>query len=231
MSHAKQDGAVHVVDNGFSKGWLLAILVLLVAQVAFIKLITRENATITAPLPSAELDDQGRAIVFLGDLQLHVPEHLWWSSGPPRNMVRDYIPLLMCWQDETTSFGVACPRHADIRIFVLYGGSTLYFPYTDAHENLISRTKTYVGPIESEIEGVNIYRHATRGFALAYALTTIDPSGRFPYTYCNPLYCTVRARVHAQVYVHYSFNKELVANWPQIHAGVREAAVSMIPDQ
>jgi len=226
VSHRKPDGAVHLVKNRLSKGWLLAVLVILLAQAAFIKIITTEK--VPAPLPSAELDDQGRAIIFLGDLKLHIPEHHWGRSSPPRKTEREYFPLLLCWQNGLTPWTRECPRHAIVKPFLLAWPATSY-PYTgDANKHLERRTNTRDGPFDSEIEGVIFYRHPTSGFKTSYALTTIDQSGIFPFVSCN-FDCRVQTRVHTQLHIQYHFDKELIANWPQIHYEIRGIAESMIP--
>ena len=217
-------------NNGFSKGWFLTILFLVIAQAAFVRIISSEKPPRIESLPRVELDPQGRAITFVGDIQLHVPEHLW-GSRPLHKIERDYLPLPLCWQEDTINTTPGCPSSAGIRTFVLPVAGAVDFPLTDGIEVLERRTRTYVGPIGGEIEGVNIYRHPTGGFAHAYALTAIDPSGRYPFASCNSLYCTVRFRVHPQVSVQYDFGRPLIGDWPQIHAGVREAVESMIPGQ
>ena len=218
-----------MADNRLSKGWLLAILILLIAQVAFIKIITSENAPIAEPLPSVEFDDQGRAITMLGDIQLHIPKHLWGSRPHPK-MERDHIEFAVCWQNELTRFTLDCPRDAAIRIFLSFRRSSSY-PYPgDAQEHLENISKHRDGPFEGEIEGVNIYRNSTTGFVTSYALTEIDPSGLIPFVSCSYV-CKVQTSFHAQVHVQYHFNTRLIASWPQIHEGIRDTLESMIPGE
>lgn len=230
MPHAEPKEAVYVADNGLSKGWLLAIVGLVIAQVAFIKLLVGKPAPVSVPAASIELDENGRAITMLGDIELHVPKLLWRSSAPLPKREQDSIQLSLCWENALTKFSLDCPKDADIKIFMSSRTSSTY-PYTvDAQEHLENRTNLSEGPFESEINGVNVYRHAREGFATGYALTTIDPSGIFPFASCN-LYCSVQTQIHAQVHVQYQFDSGLITSWPEIHKGIRDTLESMIPGE
>jgi hypothetical protein len=74
--HPEPDETVHTANDGFSKGWLLAILGILIAQAVFVMIITNEDAPRTemeganTPL----IDEQGRNIILVGEVELRTPD-------------------------------------------------------------------------------------------------------------------------------------------------------------
>ena len=74
--HPEPDETVHMANDGFSKGWLLAILGLLIAQAVFVKIITSEDAprTETEGANTPLVDEQGRNIILVGEVELRTPD-------------------------------------------------------------------------------------------------------------------------------------------------------------
>ncbi len=216
MSHAESNGAVHVANNGFSKGWLLTILVLLIAQAAFIKIITTENAPQTEMegANTPVFDEQGRFIIFVGEVEVRIPDEvLDWTHRP----VNPYkiLSLTFCWPDIQT-YSHCADYKSRLRVHLQAQSSSHEFPFNDGDSALAHNTERYGEPIEMANPLVKKYEIKPGSSAAYYVIMRLRESGRFPLARCNGSSCKVSFTPQPGLRVSYEFWRSHIDDWQSI---------------
>ena len=216
MSHTEPDGAVHVANNGFSKGWLLAILVILIAQAAFIKIITTEDAPQTEMegTNSPAYDEQGRYIIFVGGVELRVPDEvLDWTHKPVNPY--EILSLTFCWPDVQT-YSLCADYKSRLRVHLQARPSTHEFPFNDGDSILARNTESYSEPLETANQLVRKYELKPGSSATYFVIARLRDSGRYPTALCGGSSCKVNFTPQPGLLVTYDFWQSHIDDWQNI---------------
>ena len=205
-----------MADNGFSQGWLVAVLVLLVAQAAFIKIITNENApqTVTEGANSPVIDEQGRNIIFVGEVELRIPDevrHLTYRPVKPYEI----FELGFCWPSVQTNDQCADYK-SRLRVHLQARSSSQKFPFTDGDSVLALNTEPYGEPVEMANPLVKKYEIKPGSNAANYVITHFRESGHYPLAHCNGSSFKVSFSARPGLRVTYEFWQSHIDDWQNI---------------
>lgn len=205
-----------MADHGFSKGWLLAIVVLLIAQAIFIKKIATDEA------PQTEMDDgytpvydeQGRYIIFVGEVELRIPDEvLDWTQRPVNPY--EIFSLTFCWPEVETYN--TCPDYKSrLRVHLQAQSMSHEFPFNDGDSVIARNTKSYGEPIEMANPLVEKYEIKPGSSAAYYVITRLRESGHFPSAGCDGSSCKVSFTPQRGLQVTYEFWQSHIDDWQNI---------------
>ncbi len=205
-----------MADKGFSKGWLIAVLALLIAQAAAIKIMTAERASLSDLEAGSTpiYDEQGRYIIVVGDVELRVPDDVLDWMSPPNNPY-EILSLTFCWPD-TQTYNYCADSQSRIRVHLQGQPSSQDFPFADGNSVLARNTESYGEPIETTNPLVKKYEIKPGSGAASYVIMRMRESGHYPIARCDGLTCGVAFTASPGLRVTYDFWQTHIDDWQGI---------------
>lgn len=184
-------------------------------------------------LKCTEFDEEGRAIVMLGELPLHIPKNVVQAGRPTLAKMRD-LQFGICWHNQML-FGWCSGVENVVSIRLSRIDEPIEYPLSDALEHLSQQTNDFGEPIESEFHGVYEHPRSENGKIRKYSLKELDNSGRYPVATCDHFAqyygCKVNFVQHPQIRAEYRFHVAHLTDWPTIHSSVRDLLESFVVTQ
>lgn len=214
-----------------AKTWVLVCLSAIVAVFSLMSCVdqgsdssTSTKAVDTSANEAAEppVDEQGRWIVMLGEVELHVPKDT--RSQPPDTKPYEIYPAALCLREQD---GLAdCFDLRDrIRIFLM--ARPLGTPPPKCNMDRDYSDGALEGPFPTANAEVELFKTAS-GTTRRYVYRKPGETCRIPTTPCNAVNCIVRFTPHPGVSVRYEFSEDAIGQWPAIHQRVLRHATSFI---
>jgi hypothetical protein len=207
---------VHVANNGFSKGWILAIVAILIAQAAFIRIITTENA------PQIEIeganapvyDEQNRYIIFVGEVEMRIPDEvLDWTQRPVNPY--EILSLTFCWP-EVETYNTCADYKSRVRVHLQAQPSSHEFPFNNGDSVIARIAERYGEPVEMANPLVSKYEIKPGSNAANYVIWRLRESGHYPLAGCDGSTCKVNFTPQPGLRVTYEFWQSHIDDWQNI---------------
>jgi len=164
----------------------------------------------TAPI----YDEQGRYIIFVGEVELRIPDEvLDWTHRPVNPY--EILSLTFCWPDVQT-YNHCTDYKSRLRVHLQVRSSSHQFPFTDSDSALVSNTQLYGEPIEVANLQVKKYESRPGSNVARYVITRLRNSGRFPLADCDGATCSVSFAARSDLLVTYKFWQSHIDDWQRI---------------
>lgn len=179
---------------------------------------TTANTTVANADPAQEpaVDDEGRWIVALGEIELRVPKER--RSQPPAPMIYDTYPEALCMQEHAELKD--CFNTRD-RIQISLGSRQLDFPMPECNIDKDFRGKLLNGPLTTAHAEVELYK-SDSGTTRKYVYRMAGETCRLPTARCGATNCATLFTPRPGVTIRYAFDEDFIDDWPAIHRRVFE---------
>lgn len=191
----------------------------------------RPAVKLDPPWPDPVYDEQGRQVVMIGDVSLHVPMEikvLGIGSRDPAGGRK----IGVCWTPQ--QFPGNCDSVSNRVVMTIFPGAPTAELSTDekiaeTRSLLRHSTQSLEGPLESEIDGVLEYRGSKDKKPVVYVLKEPDVTGRTMTLTCGAgALCRTSLHVPPALGVGVMFTESIVEHWPQIDRDVRTLIQSFL---
>lgn len=193
-------------------------------------LLEQEVSTVRAPKrakPAPEYDEDGRLIIAIGELRLHIPTSVNPSATATPPASRS-VRLEICWpMIELPGECTSIANH--VHIYVRLGAVGASPAYADRRESIDWEAPDDTGPFDSPYDGVWEHRRPETEKVFMVSLKETDLFGRHVVATAE---AASRYRAHVfideRLVVIYHFNEAQLETWPELHATVRDLVTSFI---
>ena len=194
---------------------------------------SRPAIKVDPPWPDPLYDEQGRQIVMIGDVPLHVPTNikvLGIGSRDPAGGRK----IGVCWTPDR--FPGECQTVVNRVMITIKPSTPTAMLSTDekiaeARSRLEYSTQSLEGPLESNIDGVLEYRGRKHKLPVVYVLKEPDITGRPIIMSCGFPFCNTHLHMPPALGIGVRFNERLVEHWPQIVRDVRTLVQSFLIEE
>jgi len=181
---------------------------------------------LVSPAPRREpvYDEDGRRVLLVGDISLHIPtsQNAISTNADGSGTVQ----VNLCWpREEDTG---ECPGIENVVVIFLTGGNEQP-TVDDGMAKLRQELSIAEGPFDSEMEGIWEFRLPSSEARFYYAIVEPDPTGRHVTARCygGPR-CSSWISIVPGLAARYNFDKQHLPIWTEIDQQVRSYVRSFV---
>lgn len=191
----------------------------------------RPAVKLDPPWPDPVYDEQGRQVVMIGDVPLHIPTDIKVLGIGTRDPAGGR-KIGVCWTPER--FPGMCESVSNRVMMTIKPSAPTAMLSTDekiaeSRSRLQYSTQSLEGPLESDIDGVTEYRGRKHKKPFVFVLNEPDATGRPMVLSCGSgSLCSTHLHVPPALGVGVMFTESIVEHWPQIDRDVRTLIQSFL---